>query len=52
MIALRASGRLDAELAGTALIDLATDAPALVEASVLQAVAVRAGAAPAATPVG
>jgi hypothetical protein len=45
VIALRAAGRLDAELAATALIDLASESCALVAASLLQAVAVRAGAA-------
>jgi SEC-C motif len=45
VIALRASGRLDAKLAATALIDLASESREMVGASLLQAVAVRAGAA-------
>jgi hypothetical protein len=45
VIALRAGGRLDARLAATALIDLASGSRGLVGASLLQAVAVRAGAA-------
>ena len=45
VIALRAAGRLDAKLAATALIDLAGESREMVGASLLQAVAVRAGAA-------
>ena len=45
VIALRASGRLKARLAATALIDLASESRELIAASLLQAVAVRAGAA-------
>jgi hypothetical protein len=45
VIALRAAGRLDAKLAAAALIDLASGSRELVAASLLQAVAVRAGAA-------
>jgi hypothetical protein len=45
VIALRASGRLDAKLAAAAVIDLASGSRELVAASLLQAVAVRAGAA-------
>ncbi len=45
VIALRASGRLDAKLAATALIDLASESRELVGASLVQAVAVRAGVA-------
>jgi hypothetical protein len=45
VIALRVAGRLDAKLAATALIDLASESRELVGASLLQAVAVRAGAA-------
>jgi hypothetical protein len=45
VIALRASGRLDARLAAAALIDLASDSRELIGASLLQAVAVRAVAA-------
>jgi hypothetical protein len=45
VIALRAAGRLDSKLAATALIDLASESRELVGASLLQAVAVRAGAA-------
>lgn len=45
VIALRAQGRLDAKLAAVALIDLASKSRGLVGASLLQAVAVRAGAA-------
>lgn len=45
VIALRASGRLDAKLAAAALIDLATGSRGLLGASLLQAIAVRAGAA-------
>lgn len=45
VIALRAAGRLDAKLAATALIDLASESRELVGAGLLQAVAVRAGAA-------
>jgi SEC-C motif len=45
VIALRAAGRLDAKVAATALIDLASGSRELVAASLLQAVAVRAGAA-------
>jgi hypothetical protein len=45
VIALRASGRLDARLAAAALVDLASESRELVAASLLQAVAVRAGAA-------
>jgi hypothetical protein len=44
-IALRATGRLDTKLAAAALIDLASESRELVGASLLQAVAVRAGAA-------
>ena len=45
VIALRAAGRLEAKLAAAALIDLASGSRGLVGASLLQAVAVRAGAA-------
>jgi SEC-C motif len=45
VIALRASGRLKARLAAAALIDLASESRELIAASLLQAVAVRAGAA-------
>jgi hypothetical protein len=45
VIALRAGGRLDAKLAATALIDLASGSRVLLGASLVQAVAVRAGAA-------
>ena len=45
VIALRAAGRLDAKLAASALIGLASESRELVGASLLQAVAVRAGAA-------
>jgi len=45
VIALRAAGRLAAKFAATALIDLASESRELVAASLLQAVAVRAGAA-------
>jgi SEC-C motif len=45
VIALRTSGRVDAKLAATALIDLATESRELLAASLFQAVAVRAGAA-------
>jgi hypothetical protein len=44
VIALRAPGRLGDKLAATALIDLASESRELVGASLLQAVAVRAGA--------
>ncbi len=43
--ALRARGRLDAKLAAVALIDLASASRALIGASLIQAVAVRVGAA-------
>jgi hypothetical protein len=45
VIALRASGRLDARLAAAALFDLASDSRELIGASLLHAVAVRAVAA-------
>jgi hypothetical protein len=45
VIALRAAGGLDAKLAATALIDLASASRGLVGGSLLRAVAVRAGAA-------
>jgi len=45
VIALRAAGRLGDKLAASALIDLASESRELVGASLLQAVAVRAGAA-------
>jgi hypothetical protein len=45
VIALRAAGRLEAKLAATALIDLASESREMVGASLLRAVAVRAGAA-------
>ena len=45
VIALRAEDRLDRKLAAAALIDLACDSRELLGASLLQAVAVRAGAA-------
>lgn len=45
VIALRARDTLGAKLAAAALIDLASDSPALVGASLVQAVAVKAGAA-------
>jgi hypothetical protein len=45
VITLRDSGRLGARLAAAALIDLASESHELVAASLLQAVAVRAGAA-------
>jgi SEC-C motif len=45
VIALRAGARLDAKLAATALIDLASGSRGLLGASLVQAVAVRAGAA-------
>jgi hypothetical protein len=45
VIALRAAGRLDDRLAATALIDLASESREMVGASLLQAVAVRAGVA-------
>ena len=45
VIALRADDRLDRKLAAAALIDLACDSRELLGASLLQAVAVRAGAA-------
>ena len=45
VIAMRAAGRLGAKLAATALIDLASGSRGLLGASLLQAVAVRAGAA-------
>jgi hypothetical protein len=45
VIALRAGDRLDRKLAAAALIDLACDSRELLGASLLQAVAVRAGAA-------
>ena len=45
LIALRAAGRLGDKLAATALIDLASESREMVAASLLQAVAVRAGAA-------
>jgi hypothetical protein len=45
VIGLRACGRLENRLAATALIDLASESRELVAASLLQAVAVRAGAA-------
>lgn len=45
VIALRAAGRLEPKLAAAALIDLADDLPALLAAGLVQAVAVRAGAA-------
>jgi len=45
VIALPASGRLRARLAAAALIDLASESRDLVGASLIQAVAVRAGAA-------
>jgi SEC-C motif len=43
VVALRARGILDARLAAVALVDLASDSRELVAASVIQAVAVRAG---------
>jgi hypothetical protein len=45
VIAARASGRLGDKLVATALIDLASESREMVGASLLQAVAVRAGAA-------
>jgi hypothetical protein len=45
VIALRARGRLDAKLAAAAVIDLASGSGALLGASLVQAVAVRAGVA-------
>jgi hypothetical protein len=45
VVALRAAGRLDAKLAAAALIDLASGSRELVASSLLQAAAVRAGAA-------
>jgi hypothetical protein len=45
VIALRARGKLDSKLAATALIDLASGSRGLLGASLVQAVAVRAGAA-------
>jgi hypothetical protein len=45
VVELRAAGRLEAKLAATALIDLASGSRELVAASLLQAVAVSAGAA-------
>jgi hypothetical protein len=45
VIALRAAGRLDVKLAATAVIDVAGECCELVAASLLQAVAVRVGAA-------
>jgi hypothetical protein len=45
VIALRAARRLDAKLAAAALVDLASGSRELVAASLLQAAAVRAGAA-------
>jgi hypothetical protein len=45
VIALRARGGLDAKRAAAALIDLASRSRALIGASLLEAVAVRAGAA-------
>lgn len=45
VIALRAAGKLNAKLAAAALIDLASRSRELVGASLLEAVAVRAGAA-------
>jgi SEC-C motif len=49
VLALRAGGRLDQELAAAAVIDLASPSATLVRASVLQAVAVDAGAVPTAS---
>jgi hypothetical protein len=45
VIALRAGGRLDARIAAAALVDLGSESRELVAASLVQAVAVRAGAA-------
>ena len=45
MIMLQASRRVDARLAAAALIDLASGSRGLLGASLVQAVAVRAGAA-------
>jgi hypothetical protein len=45
VMALRAAGSLDAKLAAAAVIDLASDSRGLIGASLLQAAAVRAGAA-------
>jgi hypothetical protein len=49
VLALRGSGRLDQELAAAAVIDLASPSTTLVQASLLQAVAVDAGAMPTAS---
>jgi hypothetical protein len=49
VLALRDGGRLDQELAAAAVIDLASASTTLVRASVLQAVAVDAGAVPTAS---
>jgi hypothetical protein len=45
VISLRASGRLEARLAAAALIDLASGSHGLLGASLVQAAAVKAGAA-------
>jgi hypothetical protein len=49
VLALRSGGRLGEELAAAAVIDLASASTTLVRASMLQAVAVDAGAAPTAS---
>jgi hypothetical protein len=49
VLALRGSGRLDEELAAAAVIDLASPSTTLVRVSLLQAVAVDAGAMPTAS---
>ena len=49
VLALRGGGRLDQELAAAAVIDLASPSTTLVRASLLQAVAVDAGAVPTAS---
>ena len=49
VLALRGSGQLDQELAAAAVIDLASASTTLVRASLLQAVAVDAGAVPTAS---
>jgi SEC-C motif-containing protein len=49
VLALRAGGRLDQELAAVAVIDLASPSTTLVRVSLLQAVAVDAGAVPTAS---